>query len=101
MPVIAVDVGELRASVTKIFMSSQGISRSSEIYESWSVGLGFENTGLGIVVYEVIPFTCYFYDVYHPAAPADTSRAMSCIPAAQDPLAQDSGAWRIGATQIF
>jgi hypothetical protein len=86
VPVIAVDVGELRASVTSDIMSSQGISQSTEIFESWSVGLGFENTGLGIVVYEVIPFTCNFYDVYLPSSPADTSRAMSCIPGAQEDI---------------
>jgi hypothetical protein len=83
IPVTGINAGEVRASVTTDFMSSQGIRQSTETYQSWSTGLGFEQLSLGEVVYESVSYTCYYYDVYDPAAPADKSKAMVCIPGAQ------------------
>jgi hypothetical protein len=65
-------------------MSTQGIRNAREQYESWGLGLGFEQLSLGMVVYEYVSNTCYFYDVFSPDSPEDTSKAMACIPAPQD-----------------
>ena len=84
VPIIGTKIGEARASVTTDFMSSQGLRQSSEEYESWGLGLGFESLSLGEVVYEYVSNTCYFYDVFRWDSPGDTSKAMACIPAPQD-----------------
>ena len=62
VPIIGTKIGEVRASVTTDFMSSQGIRNSTEEYESWGLGLGFEQLSLGQVVYEYVANTCYFYN---------------------------------------
>lgn len=74
-------LGEVRGSVTRDFMASQGQTRAVE--ESVTLSSGYNNqigTTLGIVVYNGTDYRCYYYDLYSSATPAQRSRAMICRP---------------------
>jgi hypothetical protein len=61
-------------------LSSSGISEEREVITAFGSNYDFDQ-GLGIVVYNATFFSCYYYDVFSPSKPLETSRAMSCKPA--------------------
>jgi hypothetical protein len=78
-------VAEFRASVTQDFMYSAGISDERSEFTAFGSDFSFSE-GLGIVVYNLVERSCYYYDVFSPDSPGDTSRAMSCKPADRDDI---------------
>jgi hypothetical protein len=55
--------------------------------------------GLGLVVYNVVESRCYYYDIFSPDSPLNTSRAMSCQPGGADTLVMTLHAWHQKATK--
>jgi hypothetical protein len=80
IPLIGTKVGEIRGSVTQDFMSTLGQTQAREESVTISTGYADEGETLGFVVYNKADYTCYYYDVYSPSSPSDTSMAMSCRP---------------------
>ncbi len=76
-------IAEFRASVTQDFLHSSGVSEEREVITAFDDNYEFDQ-GLGIVVYNLVNTTCYYYDVFRPDEPLETSRAMSCKPGAND-----------------
>jgi hypothetical protein len=83
-------VAEFRASVTQDIMYSWGFSESREEYIVGGDGVSFAE---GFVVYSELPYTCNYYDVFSPASPADTTRAMACTPGPQTERSKSLDEW--------
>lgn len=79
-PLFAIKLGEIRASVTAEFMYSMGVSWDTYTSTTYTSGYSFWNDSLGMVVYSGEDHICYYYDVYAPDAPANTSTMMACNP---------------------
>ncbi|MCL7455338.1 MAG: hypothetical protein M8467_20070, partial [Anaerolineae bacterium] len=91
-------VAKFRASVTQDFLSSAGITDEREVVTAFGNAYEFDQ-GLGLVVYNVVNTTCYYYDVFGPDNPSQTSRAMSCKPGDGDTLVMTLDQWRLQVTQ--
>jgi hypothetical protein len=88
VPFIGTKIGEVRSSVTSEVMGSTGQSRATFSSTTSTVGYHFplsdnNPTQIGLVVYNELPYRCYYYDVYPPGERPETSgsRAMVCAPA--------------------
>jgi hypothetical protein len=91
-------VAEFRSSVTQDFLQSSGVSQEREVIEAYGANYEFDQ-GLGLVVYNLVDTTCYYYDVFPPEDPLETSRAMSCKPGANDTLVMTLEQWHEQSTQ--
>lgn len=91
-------VAEFSASVTQDFLYSSGISEEREVITAYGSNYEFDQ-GLGLVVYNLVDTTCYYYDVFRPDSPLETSRAMSCKPGANDTLVMTLQQWHEQSTQ--
>jgi hypothetical protein len=94
-------VASFSSSVTQDFMSRSGVSTERETVRAFGSDFSFEDA-LGIVVYNVVGNSCYYYDVFSPDSPADTSRAMSCQLSSEGPrdtLVTTLEAWHALATK--
>lgn len=91
-------VASFRASVTQDFLYSSGVSQEREVITAFGSNYEFDQ-GLGIVVYNVVDTTCYYYDVFSPEDPLETSRAMSCKPGASDTLVMTLELWHDQSTK--
>lgn len=64
------------------------------------LGDGYEfEEGLGIVVCNLVDSTCYYYDVFGPDDPLQTSRAMSCRPGVGDDMVMTLQQWHQQSTR--
>jgi hypothetical protein len=82
-PILAIKLGEIRAAVTAEFMYNMGVSWDTFTSTTQTNGYAFWNDSLGMVIYSGEDHVCYYYDVYAPDAPANTSRMMACNPVGQ------------------
>lgn len=82
VPIVGTKISEVRGSVTADFLKEQGVIESEEHLTIYGNSYLFEGTSnLGMVVYEGVDYTCYYYDVYPDESPEDRSRTMACRPA--------------------
>jgi hypothetical protein len=91
-------VAEFRSSVTQDFLQSSGISHEREVIKAFGSNYEFDQ-GLGLVVYNLVDTTCYYYDVFPPEDPLETSRAMSCKPGGSDTLVMTLAQWHAQSTK--
>jgi hypothetical protein len=87
-----------KASVTQDFLYSSGISEEREVITAFGSNYEFDQ-GLGLVVYNLVDTTCYYYDVFRPDNPLETSRAMSCKPGSSDTLVMTLQQWHEQSTK--
>jgi hypothetical protein len=79
-PLTGIQYASIRASVAAEFMhTTTGTTRKSS---STTVAEGYEYSGgsRGMVIFNSTEFICYYYDVYPPADPEASTRAMVCKP---------------------
>ena len=81
VPLLAIKVGEVRASVTAEFEGSVGGSteHESSTTETEGVSYGSQAFGLGAVCYTQTSYKCYKYELSKPGTTV-TSTAQSCVP---------------------
>jgi uncharacterized repeat protein (TIGR01451 family) len=84
IPILCINIAKIRASYTAEFMSHAGFSEVERSCVTDKEGYNFGGWGSaysrGMVIYTRTGYRCYYYDVYKPEAPADTSRMMTCTP---------------------
>jgi len=84
IPIICLNIAKIRASYTAEFMYHTGTSEVERSCVTDKSGYNFGGWGSaysrGMVIYTRTGYRCYYYDVYKPEAPADTSRMMTCTP---------------------
>ncbi len=80
VPVLAIKVGEVRASVTQEFMGSIGRNNehSTSTTESEGVGFGSQAFGQGAVCYTQTSYRCYTYELAKPGSTITTT-AQACV----------------------
>jgi hypothetical protein len=91
-------VASFKASVTQDFAYSSGVSLEHEVITAYGSDYEFDQ-GLGLVVYNVVESACYYYDVFSPEDPLETSRAMSCRPGGSDTLVMSLQQWHEQSTK--
>jgi hypothetical protein len=89
VPVTAIKIGEVRASASREYIWSTGESTTDSNATTKDAGYEYAGTSRGMVVYNAFWFTCYYYNVYPPSQPENSSRAMLCqaLDAGMDPQA--------------
>lgn len=94
IPVVGEKIGEISASTRTEVMQTNGLNESSEVYNSSSQTLFFEN-GPGIVIYQMTSNDCYFYEIFKPGFEQDASKAITCTPGPLDnqKYLKDLGDW--------
>jgi hypothetical protein len=95
VPLLGTKIGEVRASVTRDFMSSLGMSQETTDFVTYGNSLSFRDATSGYVVYNVLGSRCYFYELFSPSQPDLRTRAMACDKpgSPSDPLIMTLDLW--------
>lgn len=78
VPLIGTKVGEVRASVTRDFMSSLGMSQETSDFVTYADSFTYSDDTDGYVVYNEVGSRCYYYELFSPSQPDVRTRAMAC-----------------------
>jgi hypothetical protein len=80
VPIIAVKLSKVRLTGTAEFLHIYGQRERVETINTSGSSWEFSGRELGLVVYNDIIYTCYFFTIYPPKAPQNSSLIMSCQP---------------------